>query len=213
MSLPQQLAGLRIQRNQLGVERAHVQRTAFHGDAAVVRAAAVGGDRSHLVLVVPELLTGNRVDGVDVVEGGRQEHHAVDHDRRGLHRLAHFRLENERRPQLADVAGVDLLAGVVAAVVVVAVRMDPVLGVPRAPSAACRRNRHEIARHRLGDGGRRPAHFLRLSALHPKASAATATATARARITCSLNASRGLLTASSARRRFRCAARSSFIVV
>ena len=40
---------------------------------------------------------------------------AVDHDRRGFHRLEHFGLELERRPQLGDVAGVDLRGRVVAA--------------------------------------------------------------------------------------------------
>jgi hypothetical protein len=37
------------------------------GDTAVVRAAAVGRDRTHLVLVMPELFARDGVDGIHVV--------------------------------------------------------------------------------------------------------------------------------------------------
>ena len=67
-----------------------------------------GHDRPELVLVVPVFLARRRVDRVDVIERRRQEHDAVDDDRRGLHRLQHRGLEDERGRQLADVVGVDL---------------------------------------------------------------------------------------------------------
>ena len=108
LRFPQQLAGLGVERDELGVDRAHEQLAALDRDAAVVVAAADGDDRPQLVLVVPELLARRRVDRVDVVERRRQEHDAVDDDRRGFHRLEHRGLEHERGLQLADVAGVDL---------------------------------------------------------------------------------------------------------
>ena len=108
LGFPQQLAGLGFQRHQLGIERSHEELVPFDGHAPVVGAAAEGGDGTHLVLVVPELLAGDRIQRVHVVERGGHEHHAVDHDGRRLHRLAHFHLEHEFRPQRLDVARVDL---------------------------------------------------------------------------------------------------------
>ncbi len=128
---PQDLAGLRVERHQLRVDRAHEQPAALDRDAAIVVAAAHGDDRAELVLVVPELLARRRVDRVEMVERRRQIHDAVDDDGRGFHRFQHRGLEHERGLQLADVAGGDLGSGVVARLVVAAVGMDPVLRVTR----------------------------------------------------------------------------------
>ena len=129
LGLPQQAAGLGVERDQLGIERRHVDLVAVDGDAAVVGAAAIGRDRAHLVLVVPVLLAGLGVERVDVIERRRHVHHAVDDDRRRLHRLLHLRLEDPGRMQLADVGGVDLLAREVAGLIVVAVGVQEVVGV------------------------------------------------------------------------------------
>ena len=114
LRLPQELAGLGVERDELRIDRAHEQLAALDRDAAIVVAAADRHDRAELVLVMPELLSGRRVDRVDVIERRRQEHDAVDHDGRRLHRFQDRRLEHERGLQLADVAGIDLGAGVIA---------------------------------------------------------------------------------------------------
>ena len=140
LRFPHQLAGLRIQREQLRVDGAHVQRALGDRNAPVVVAAADGDDRPQLVFVVPVFLARFRVDGVNVIEGGRQEHDAVIDDGRGLHRLQHRRLEHERRLELAYVAGVDLLAGVVTGLLVAAVRVQPVLAVAAGAIEHCLRD-------------------------------------------------------------------------
>ena len=70
-----------------------------------------------------------------MVERGREEHDAVDDDRRGFHRLQHRGLEDECGLQLADIAGVDLAAGVEPRLLVAAVRVHPVFASPPAPSS------------------------------------------------------------------------------
>jgi len=56
VALPGDRAGLGIERHQLRIERGEIDEIAEHFHAAIVRAAAIGGDWAHLVLVVPELL-------------------------------------------------------------------------------------------------------------------------------------------------------------
>ena len=89
----------------------------------------IGGHRPHLVLVVPELLAGHRVQRIHVVVRGGDVHDAVDHDRRGLHRLQHFGLEHERRLELGHVRGIDLRGRVVARLRVVHVGVQEVRAV------------------------------------------------------------------------------------
>ena len=161
LRFPKQIPGLGVERNELGVDRAHVQLAAFDGDTAIVVAAAHGDDRSQLVLVVPVLFAGRRVDRVHVIERRCQEHDAVDHDRRGLHRFEHGGLEHVGRLHLRHVAGVDLAAGVVSRLIVAAVRMNPVLGV----GSGAVEHRLRDRRRRLGHGfcrrGRGARYFLR----------------------------------------------------
>jgi len=61
-----------------------------------------------------------------VAERRGGEHHAIDHDRRGLQRLAHIGLEHPCDVQLFHVAGVDLLGRVKALLVVVAVGVQEI---------------------------------------------------------------------------------------
>ena len=126
LGFPQQLAGLGVERHQLGIQRAHEQLAALDRHAPVVGAAAEGGDRTHLVLVVPELAAGDGVERVHMVERGGHVHHAIDHDRRRLHRLAHLGLEHEGGLELLHVAGVDLRAWVKTLLLVTAVGVQPV---------------------------------------------------------------------------------------
>src|ERR1700722_10761901 len=55
VGFPDDIAGLCIQRHQLGIQRAEIDEIAEHLDAAIVGTAAVRRHRSHLVIVVPEL--------------------------------------------------------------------------------------------------------------------------------------------------------------
>ena len=64
-----------------------------------------------------------------MVERGGDVHHPVDDDRRRLERLLHLGLEDPGRAQLADIRCVDLLARVVAGLIVIAVGMQEILFV------------------------------------------------------------------------------------
>ena len=146
LRLPDEAARLRVERHQLCVERRHEDLVAVDGDAAIVRTAAVGRDRPHLVLVVPVLLAGLGVERVDVIEGRGDVHDAVDDDRSRLQRLLHLRLEDPSRMQLADVRRVDLLAGEVARLVVVAVGVQEVVRVVRSRAQLLLRDRRASVR-------------------------------------------------------------------
>ena len=123
------LARLRTDLDKLGIERAHIDLVFIDGDAAIVRAAAIGRDGSHLVLVVPVLLAGLGVDGINVIKRRRDVHHAVDHDRRRLERFLQFRLEDPGRMKLVHIRRVDLLAGKIARLIVIAIGMKKVFVV------------------------------------------------------------------------------------
>ena len=78
------------------------------------------------MLVVPIFLAGLGVERVDVVERRGDVHHAVDHDRRRLHRLLHLGLEDPGGMKLADIRRVDLLAGKIPGLIVVAVGVQEI---------------------------------------------------------------------------------------
>ena len=82
--VPQRAAGLRVDGNEMGVERAHVERVAENRQAAVVRAAADDQRRVQRVAVDPEDAAGLGVERDDVVQPLRQVHDAVDDQRCGL---------------------------------------------------------------------------------------------------------------------------------
>src|SRR5205085_2646607 len=145
---------------ELGVDRAHVELAFGDRHAAVVVAAAYGDDWAELVLVVPEFFARRRVDRVDVIERRREKHYAVVYDRRGFHRLEHRSLEHERRLQLADILGVELLTGIIAAVVVVAVGVQPVLAVLGGVVEHRLGDRRQVGRHRPRYDRGAGSHFL-----------------------------------------------------
>jgi hypothetical protein len=79
--IPERLAVFRVNRDEVRVERAHEQRVAKNGDAAVVGAAAdalVGGVR---VPILPEDASGLRVEREHVIGALRHVHQAVGDDR------------------------------------------------------------------------------------------------------------------------------------
>src|SRR6266581_5057351 len=164
LDLPGVLAALRVERHELGVERAHVEHALVCGHAAVVGAAAERRDRPHLVLVVPEFASGRRVDRVDVVERSGEEHHPVHHQRRGFHRLEHRGLERELGLELVHVAHADLRRGVVAGLLVVAVRMQVIQAVAGGGIEHRLRHRHERRRHRRSCSGGSALDLLALNA-------------------------------------------------
>jgi hypothetical protein len=89
---PDDIADLGVQRDQLGSQRGEIDEITENLDAAIVRNAAIGSDRAHLVSVVPELDTGLSVERVDVTR--RDIHDAVDDDGRRLQRFLDVGLEN-----------------------------------------------------------------------------------------------------------------------
>ena len=123
---PFDFAGLGVERDQLGVERRNIDLVAIDRDAAIVRAAAIGRDRTHLVLVFPHLLARLGVERIDVVERGRDIHHAVDDDRRSLHRIENVGLEYPGDMQALDVARGDLLGGMEARLRVVSIGLQEI---------------------------------------------------------------------------------------
>ncbi len=125
--LPEKASGLGVERHELRVERQQIDLVLVDRDAAIVGSAAERGDGPHLVLVVPVLLAGLGIEGVDVAERGGDVHHVAHDDRAGLERLLDFGLEDPRRAQLADVGGRDLLQGRKPGLIVVAVGMQEVL--------------------------------------------------------------------------------------
>ena len=137
---PDRLAGLGVERDQLGVERGEIDLVAIDRGAAIVGPAAIDRDRPHVVLVVPDLLAGLRVECVDVIERRGHIHHAVDDDRRGLHRFAQVGLKDPGDMHIFDVARRDLIGRMETRLIVVAVGVQEVLAVAR-----------RVVEHRLAD--------------------------------------------------------------
>jgi len=116
-----------IERDQMGVQGAHVDVRAMDGHATIVGATAE--DRgAELVLVAPDLLAGVQVVRDRRVIGGGDVHHAVHHDRRILKAAqpADASLEYHPRHQAADVRRVDLCQRRIALVPIVAAVGGPV---------------------------------------------------------------------------------------
>ncbi len=159
VGLPDLLAGLGVERHQLGIKRGEIDLVLEHRHAAVVGPAAIGGDRPELRLVVPELLAGLGVERVDLAERGGDVHDPVHHDGRGLERFAHVGLEDPGRVQAAHVRGVDLGVRIKPPLRVIAVAMQEVAVV------AARAAQHllgDVARHDAGLCRRRPCLLLDL---------------------------------------------------
>ena len=73
--VPDDGAGLHVEREQVRVERGHEQLVAEHAEAAVDEAAAGGQVRRQLAAVAPDLAAGPRVDRPrDVLRAGDVEH-------------------------------------------------------------------------------------------------------------------------------------------
>jgi len=128
LDVPHLLAGLLVERDEMGVKRTENDGVAIDGDAAIVGAAAEDV-LAKLVLEVPEFLAGARVGGEDVIEGRRDVHDAVLDDRCGLEGTHNAGLEHPFDAQPADVLGVDLLARPEALLAEIAAVAQPVLAL------------------------------------------------------------------------------------
>ena len=133
LRLPDLLAGLRVERDEMRVQRAEDHAVLVERDPAVVgnqadeRADVVG----NLALVPPERHTGDGVHRVHAIErqrGRRREHHAVVHDRRRLLVAEGAAREDPLRHQLLDVARIDLVERAEAPAAVGAVVHEPLRG-------------------------------------------------------------------------------------
>jgi hypothetical protein len=81
------------------------------------------------MLVVPQLFPGLGIERIDVIERGRDVHHAVDHDRGGLQRFLDLGLEDPGCVQLLHVRGIDLAVRIEALLGIVAVGVQKVVAV------------------------------------------------------------------------------------
>ena len=131
--VPQDLAVLGVEGDQVGIQRSHVHMgAAVYGHPAIVR-AATGDGAAQLVLVPPHLLLGLQIVGDERVVGRRHEHHAVGDDRRILERaqLGDPGLEDHPGHQLRHVRGGDRFEGGVSLIPVVAAVRRPVATLGR----------------------------------------------------------------------------------
>lgn len=76
--VPNDVAGLGVEGDQVCIEGGHVETVAEDGEAAIGHDGAVAGDFGKLTGVVPETAAGFGVEGGGVVEWASYEHHAVD---------------------------------------------------------------------------------------------------------------------------------------
>ena len=140
--VPHDLAVFGAERDQVGIQRSHVQMgAAVNGHAAIVGAAAEDGG-AQLVLVPPELLLGGEVVGYRRIVRGGDVHDAVGDDRGVLERaqLGNPGLENHPGDQLRYVGGRDRFESGVPLVPIVAAVRRPIATLGR--SLTCRGEEH-----------------------------------------------------------------------
>jgi hypothetical protein len=125
--------GLRVKRDEVGVEGVEVHLPVAHGDAAVDVAAAQRDVVRGGVLVAPQLLAGLAVDGPDLALGPGDEHDAVHHERGGLERVGRGTRVQTRRAGLEHPRGGQALDGVLVDLVEPAVTLGVVGAVVRDP--------------------------------------------------------------------------------
>src|SRR5262249_710957 len=92
--VPSYPPGLRVERDDVGVERSHEEPIAQSREAAVLRTAAERHFLRQGSLVMPQGPPRAYIDRICVVLRRRQIHDAVDHDGRGLVAAPHARLKD-----------------------------------------------------------------------------------------------------------------------
>ena len=141
LDIPDQLPGLRVQRDQSGIKGAHVDSVAIHRNTAVVRPATIGRDWPHLMLVMPDLFTCFGIQCINMVKGRGDIHDPLNHDRTGLQGLDNLGLEDPGRAKIADVIRIYLPCRIVPSLTVVTVGMQEIVSIPISTT-----------KHILGDG-------------------------------------------------------------
>ena len=126
--VPEQFAGLRVQRDDVGVERGEIDLVLVEADPAV-RRVQLKEIVGQLALVPPQELAGLGVEGEHLVLRRAHEHDAVVHDGWRLVAFGHARREAPDRHEVLHVAGVDLLERAVAPGVIGSPVHQPVLGL------------------------------------------------------------------------------------
>ena len=126
--VPQDLAGLGVQRHDVRVERGEVHLVLVEPDASVGR-MELEEILGQVPLVPPQELAALGVEGEDLVLRRAHEHDPVVHDRGRLMALGHARRERPHRDQRRRVRGRDLLERTVAPAVVRPPVHQPVLGL------------------------------------------------------------------------------------
>ena len=129
--VPHQPAGLRVDGQEMTVERAHEDRVAENRDAAIHAAAAGAGQRRRAIRVGPEDASGRRIERHEIVRRLDRVHDAVHHQRRRLELLERLRLEDPSELEILHVGGRDLGQRAVALAHHVARIRQPVLRLRR----------------------------------------------------------------------------------
>ena len=113
VDFPHERAGSRVESDQASVEAAHVHAALVDRDPAVddVAARPPRPLAGHLGIVGPDLLTRNGIDGVHTAPRAREEHDAVDDDRRRLEAAVGAQVAVPGQPQFPDVLTVDVRQG------------------------------------------------------------------------------------------------------
>ncbi|MNM92608.1 hypothetical protein D3C81_1049460 [compost metagenome] len=113
---PHHLAGVLVQRHELGVEGAEDHQVAIQRDATVDHVAARADVIGQARIVLPEFLAGARIHGEDPGVGTGHVHHAVLDHRLRLLATLFFTAEGKRprRAQLLDVVDVENIQRAVA---------------------------------------------------------------------------------------------------
>ena len=135
--IPDELTGLRVKGDHVGVQGGHEDHPVGHGATAVDVAAAQRNVIRGRAVVAPQLRSRLGVKRPDPAVPAGHVHDAVDDERRRLERVgrgtrvhAHrAALEHPCGLQILDIRGVDLVEQAVALPVVGAVVRDPVVGL------------------------------------------------------------------------------------
>ena len=148
LGVPHQVAGAGVDGDQVRVERAHVERFAQDGDAAVVAPAADAQVVGQWMLVAPEGPPRGCIHRRHVARRLGDEHHAVDHQRRRLRPVELADVVGPLQLQLGDVRPVDPVETRKALAVERAVVHQPVVrlvgGVDQALPGDRRELRHAV---------------------------------------------------------------------
>ena len=166
--VPSNLSRLRVERDEMGIERPDVNRVVENGHAAIHLTAASRQRFGHRPPIAPQRPARPRVERDHVAGRHGDVDDAVDDEGRGLEPSGHARLKRPRRPQARNIRCVDGIEPGVTMAEVVARIGQPVarLGIRTLDALVAhlrvQRNRHETGeqehRDEAGTAGAECAH-------------------------------------------------------